>query len=89
MKLISEKIYKKYKKFWVNEILIWDLVQLTLKKPKERIGFLSTHIIVLRKDPKNTGKIIWKWYWLDSKEEFLFHVDFIYKKYNNLIKNED
>ncbi len=80
MIVIKEK-HKEFKHYSIKEIKPWHIVQLMFKD-SVKIWSYSTHIRVLRIDPSWTWKIIWEGIHADKWEEYLFHVDFIYRNYS-------
>lgn len=80
MILITDKKYKKFNHYTIKEIKHWQIVQLQIKQDRTLFSY-ATHIKVLRIDPTWSGKIIWEWICSNKWEEFLFHVDFIYRNY--------
>jgi hypothetical protein len=80
MIVITEKSYKKFKHYSISEIKHWQIVQLQIKQDRIMHSY-ATHIRVLRIDPTWTGKIIWDGICSQKWEEYLFHVEFIYRNY--------
>lgn len=81
MIVITEKNYKVFKKYKIEQIKVWQIIQ--IMKLKVQTGFsYSVHIEILRKDPTWTWKIIWEWVFENTWNEYLFHSDFIYRNYS-------
>ena len=81
MIVITEKNYQVFKKYKIEEIKAWQIVQIMKIKVQEKFSY-SVHIKVLRKDPTWTWKIIWEWVFENTWNEYLFHSDFIYRNYS-------
>lgn len=78
---ITEKNYKKFNHYSISEIKHWQIVQLQIKQ-EAILWSYATHIRVLRTDPTWTWRIIWEWIFSQKWEEYLFHVDLIYRNYS-------
>ncbi len=84
MKVIKDTKYKVFNRYKKSQINIWDLVQLEkIKNKKTHEKSYSSHIEILKKDPKRTWRLIWRWVYTEKGKEFLLHTKFIEINYSN------
>lgn len=81
MIVITESKYTKFNHYSIKEVKPGHNIQLVIKD-KIKVWSHSTHIRVLKIDPSWTWKIIWEGIHSNKWDEFLFHVDYIYRNYS-------